>query len=811
MKEYYDPWRLFLTEAPRDAKVLRNINLDFIKKEVLRTPDEEIRDYFERIQQMERSPQNDQVKALKVFPSELVDWVEQLSDEHFPRNGRKMFAKWLGNAIYFEETEVGNPGHDAFENLDVYTNDIRYFVDYLNGAQDLPNNLWDLRWSQMYTLAREWHETLKGVEVTGDYETKEVVWDFKNGYTMVLVPSEDLSIEGEYMGHCVGGYCDSVASGRINIYSLRDGNNRPHATIEVISEKGFVPPAGQVQQIKGKGNAAPAEKYRPMIKQWLRASDFSYQDSSDYWAMLSEEEIIEKLETGNITWNVVNRLARETSNSQILEYLVATAGTDGQNGANRIPNFRQDILIHSLASNRFLSEDQIIRVVEIDLEIGALGSSVDYIFHETYREFNEVRPSGRVLAPLIWDRFKDKITENINEYKIWYLSSIIKYSDSEPLGREIVNMVLEEEVVDSLVKPRENTPYDTSLFTPAGTTNAYSELVQNYLLHNHRHDHRETLDRIYKFTRTLKGEILVGSYRVDSYISKSTAITSEIVNDMLSDKADPPGLNVKKNLILNPSVDEKYKYGILKRMLTGDKHRRAGNPIVKQLGTLIWREKHFIDVDSFGPIDRGIFSEKFLLWCLHSGVFDKVVEEKIQSGRAFSGQWEEKEYEKEKQLATDLLRSEISEIFSGPKEENFIDEQINSYLSRRAPVEDFYKKIEIGFLGEEKGRSRQRGIYKFYCMLSYDLTHDDRHSRGLDDILADLRAIPNVTIVTVVVRNQKVSEGRYIAGLSIKFIPSIPGEFNSPEDVKIRIVSDTRKLKNVKSIFKISAGLERIE
>ena len=96
-------------------------------------------------------------------------------------------------------------------------------------------------------------------------------------------------------------------------------------------------------------------------------------------------------------------------------------------------------------------------------------------------------------------------------------------------------------------------------------------------------------------------------------------------------------------------------------------------------------------------------------------------------------------------------------------------------------------------------------------MLSYTLTLEENKSRGLDDILADLRALPNVTIVTVVIKNQKISEGRYIAGLSIKYIPSIPGQLRAPEDVKSRILRDIRRLQNVKSLFKVSAGLERLE
>lgn len=113
-------------------------------------------------------------------------------------------------------------------------------------------------------------------------------------------------------------------------------------------------------------------------------------------------------------------------------------------------------------------------------------------------------------------------------------------------------------------------------------------------------------------------------------------------------------------------------------------------------------------------------------------------------------------------------------------------------------------------ISEEKGRSRQRGIYKFYCMIGYTVTGGDSQ-RGLDDILADMRALPNVTIVTVVVANQRLSPEQYMAGLSIKFIPTIPGAIQAPENVKSRIVRDVRRIGNVSKVFKISTSLERIE
>ena len=139
-----------------------------------------------------------------------------------------------------------------------------------------------------------------------------------------------------------------------------------------------------------------------------------------------------------------------------------------------------------------------------------------------------------------------------------------------------------------------------------------------------------------------------------------------------------------------------------------------------------------------------------------------------------------------------------------------VQSEINKYLGE--VKEEFgQENIDVYFklLQEEKNRSRQRGIYKFYTMLGY--TVDNASRRGLDDMLAEMRALPNVTIVTVVVANRRIGENRYIAGLSVKLIPSYPGTFSSPEDVKSRILRDIRRIKGVERIFKVSTSLERVE
>ena len=119
--------------------------------------------------------------------------------------------------------------------------------------------------------------------------------------------------------------------------------------------------------------------------------------------------------------------------------------------------------------------------------------------------------------------------------------------------------------------------------------------------------------------------------------------------------------------------------------------------------------------------------------------------------------------------------------------------------------EYFNSKIE-----ERSERSRQTGIFQFYMMLGYKAeSAGEKGYRGLEDIVADVRAIPSVTVVTIMVKNQKISETDYIAGLKIKFIPSIPGVLRSPEDAKIKILRMIKQTKGVRKIFKVSQGFEK--
>jgi len=130
-----------------------------------------------------------------------------------------------------------------------------------------------------------------------------------------------LKYEGETMGHCVGGYCPDVMSGKSRIFSLRNKNTgEPHVTVEtrpglkidrdpmefaqwlespegakllekhptavedfmIGEEEGlrsvapelFTKPS-DIVQIKGKGNLKPKEDYLPYVQDFVKSGKWS--------------------------------------------------------------------------------------------------------------------------------------------------------------------------------------------------------------------------------------------------------------------------------------------------------------------------------------------------------------------------------------------------------------------------------------------------------------------------------------------------------------------------------------------------------
>jgi hypothetical protein len=176
------------------------------------------------------------------------------------------------------------------------------------------------------------------IEATDSSESALLRFYNRKGGEGYKALEDALKYEGDTMGHCVGGYCPDVASGRSRIYSLRDSKGEPHVTVEVQPvdkhpigygmsggksfpddfryESGSISPeqhqqiyqrakqlfnpelasdlsshrmdvfqqaanevigkpADQIIQIKGKQNLRPIEKYDPYTQDFLKSGNWS--------------------------------------------------------------------------------------------------------------------------------------------------------------------------------------------------------------------------------------------------------------------------------------------------------------------------------------------------------------------------------------------------------------------------------------------------------------------------------------------------------------------------------------------------------
>jgi hypothetical protein len=143
---------------------------------------------------------------------------------------------------------------------------------------------------------------------------------------------KQLKYEGSTMQHCVGGYCEDVASGNSRIFSLRDAKGEPHVTIETSKPRGssdgqyaddlfnmavdraeaagvniddpknLKPFLDQVQsethaptivQIKGKQNKKPADQYLPFVQDFVRNSPHGGQ-----WSEVQDIEHTDLIDAG---------------------------------------------------------------------------------------------------------------------------------------------------------------------------------------------------------------------------------------------------------------------------------------------------------------------------------------------------------------------------------------------------------------------------------------------------------------------------------------------------------------------------------
>ena len=172
------------------------------------------------------------------LPPELA-----LRPESLDRMSFAAAAERVGRINRFRAKEMERT---ALSNLDSPA--VQTFKEYAE------NNPMGLRWTELrqpenietpeFQIANQ-SFTQRGLRIGDKYY--EVPFDVKTGSADYEGVARDiarrealekaLKYEGDTMGHCVGGYCPDVMSGRSRIFSLRDAKGEPHVTIETVPNK----------------------------------------------------------------------------------------------------------------------------------------------------------------------------------------------------------------------------------------------------------------------------------------------------------------------------------------------------------------------------------------------------------------------------------------------------------------------------------------------------------------------------------------------------------------------------------------------
>jgi hypothetical protein len=205
--------------------------------------------------------------------------------------------------------------------------------------------------------------------------------DYIENYPQSIV-EDALKYEGEILQHCVGGYCPDVIEGRSRIFSLRDADGRPHATIEVEPEarigfrQGEGPQgdefyvqqnkyiAGQndgsisnnisfaewwrsqngieeprrgerISQIKGLQNRKPNDEYMPFIQDFVRSGQWSDVKDLDNAGLKSSKTMPERKRFQDAGIEVPNYFSPQDFDDMVKQYFEKT-------GSRYDPEFMQN-------------------------------------------------------------------------------------------------------------------------------------------------------------------------------------------------------------------------------------------------------------------------------------------------------------------------------------------------------------------------------------------------------------------------------------------------------------------------------------
>ena len=269
------------TAAPKDRSYLEQLNFKKLQKG--KKPDgENPKLFYKQLQ--------DEAKSGPVFNTQTLDLVEGLPELPKP------VTKWIANLAVKDKLD------------DIKPQELGLIIDWIKGIDD-GSVINTMTWDEAVKAQKEWHDTNFQVQDLGEYTGNNVIFK-ADGYTFVEIDNRrDLQVEGDLMGHCVGGnnYWQAVQSGETKIYSLRDSNNRPHVTMEVTD--------GEMKQCFGKKNETPIAKYHPALKAFFNKINL-YEGYVLIGEDIPEEKISYFIEHGSK--DIRQRIARTTKSENML-------------------------------------------------------------------------------------------------------------------------------------------------------------------------------------------------------------------------------------------------------------------------------------------------------------------------------------------------------------------------------------------------------------------------------------------------------------------------------------------------------------
>lgn len=236
------------------------------------------------------------------LPADLALRPESLQRMSFPQA-----VEHVGKINQYRAKEMTRAALEAQKNPAVHT-----FKEYAE------NNPMGLRWTELKTpeltddlLTDSDRRLIEIAKEQGTPHHPDVINMAKSGRAEGFL-QDALKNEGDIMGHCVGGYCDEVKSGRSRIFSLRDAKGEPHVTIETEPARSKPLSGKQINewepgafnrfldqrfdhdgiesmhdwaavnfpekmsgedivQIKGKQNRAPKDDYLPFVQDFVKS------------------------------------------------------------------------------------------------------------------------------------------------------------------------------------------------------------------------------------------------------------------------------------------------------------------------------------------------------------------------------------------------------------------------------------------------------------------------------------------------------------------------------------------------------------